>query len=683
MSPFRWVLLFLGLSALVFAGIVVAGVVALSMLNTDKLRPSIEAAVSKAIGRKVVLAGKIEWEISAVPRLTLNDVRIQNAEWGTDPDLLRAGRVSLSVALPPLAKHRIEIRQVRIENAQLSLERTADGRVNWREPLTGVAADKAKDKDKGVQIKVQEDTTLDLQSVEIVNSSLTWRSAGRAREIGIFKAEATAKDGKPVTLSLDGALNGNKLQLQAQGGTLDALVADQSWPLALSIDTEGASLKFEGNVARPMTAPAPAGALRIGADRPSRLDGLAGVALPGDGALSLSAEIKGNAQQASFDKLQFALGGSRLTGQGSVAWDQPRIRIDGDLHGTLLRLADLKRDAPPPPVTPVPAPAAAPAATPATGPAVVQPSPLIVFDGTVQLALDRLETGTLVVEKVQSRLVAENGKLRAAPFTATVPGGGITGSVEVSGTTTMPRVALQAKATNFAYAQLLRALEVKPPAEGTADLSVDLAGTGADLAALRASVDGKIDLVAGPAQLTGNWVDHWGIAAAGAMLPGVSADAGRTVQCFVANAHVTDGVARLDRFLLDNAAASIAAVGSIDLTRERLDLVLKPHPHAGALARIATPVRVSGSFAAPAVHADTSGLVGTALALLTKQKNQTANDVPEVHPVAGGNACLAALQRGPGPAPAAEPAPAAQKPADQGKQLLRDLGRSLFGGGRR
>ena len=83
----------------IFFLVLVAGLLAtLNFVDLDRYKGTLENQISKITGRDFSIEGDSELSISLQPRVLLRDVRLQNAPWGSQPDMLRIGQVELSSA---------------------------------------------------------------------------------------------------------------------------------------------------------------------------------------------------------------------------------------------------------------------------------------------------------------------------------------------------------------------------------------------------------------------------------------------------------------------------------------------------------------------------------------------------------------------------------------------------------
>ena len=121
------------------SGVIAAGAAARAIVPRW-LRATIERLAGQAIGRELKIAGAFDLSISRTPTLTASDVTLANAPWGSEPFMVRAGRVKISIDLVSLWSRPLRVRDVVIDDVHVLLETSSQGRGNWAfetKPATG------------------------------------------------------------------------------------------------------------------------------------------------------------------------------------------------------------------------------------------------------------------------------------------------------------------------------------------------------------------------------------------------------------------------------------------------------------------------------------------------------------------------------------------------------------------
>ncbi|MGB5948492.1 MAG: AsmA family protein, partial [Parvibaculum sp.] len=108
-----------------------AALVAASFVDLGRFAPQIEAAAQKATGRSLRIEGPLHIGISLVPELVAEKVRFANASWGTRPDMVTADRLGLKIAVLPLLKGKVALKQVTLKGADIYIETDRNGQGNW------------------------------------------------------------------------------------------------------------------------------------------------------------------------------------------------------------------------------------------------------------------------------------------------------------------------------------------------------------------------------------------------------------------------------------------------------------------------------------------------------------------------------------------------------------------------
>ena len=126
----RWWIPLAALGSVVIV-ILVVGVVLLSVQDVSKYKDFITRKASEKTGRELVIAGDFDLSISFSPSIVADDVSFQNAEWGSEPEMLKLGHVEAEVALFPMLFGDIKINRLIMEDLDLLVETNAEGVGNW------------------------------------------------------------------------------------------------------------------------------------------------------------------------------------------------------------------------------------------------------------------------------------------------------------------------------------------------------------------------------------------------------------------------------------------------------------------------------------------------------------------------------------------------------------------------
>jgi uncharacterized protein involved in outer membrane biogenesis len=232
--------------------------------NPNAYKAQIVAAVAQATGRDVTLAGPLAVKLSWVPTLTAKDVRLGNIPGGSAPEMAQIDEIETRVALLPMLQHRLEIQDLVLRHPVVLLERTADGRPNWLfqpEEATGPAAPPPVSADTSAS-----SWHVAIDGLEIIDGQFTYRngSSGTSATLAVPHAEVAAQgDGRtpptsaPMAVSVDAVWQGVPVGLSGTTGPFEHLTNptdSSSWPLDLTLSTQGASVAAAGTVTDPRQA---------------------------------------------------------------------------------------------------------------------------------------------------------------------------------------------------------------------------------------------------------------------------------------------------------------------------------------------------------------------------------------------------------------------------------------------
>ncbi|MBR0650253.1 AsmA family protein [Roseomonas terrae] len=285
--------------ALLLVGVIVLGGVATMALHVALTRGAlaqrIDAALERAIGREVT-QGAFSIRLGLRPRIGMADATIANIPGGSRPDFARIGQLDVTLALLPLFSGRVEIDTVSIADAEIVLERNAEGRANW-EFGEGGGADSG---GGGISI-----AAIGIESSRIL---LPGQPVG---EIGIASLDLSRDEpGDPLVLDGRITVDGEALAVSATLGVETAGAA----PIAATLNGTGLRISLSGSWPRGVGAPAWSLAVEAEADAAAvqRLARLAGRTVPQVGAVRLAARVSPGEPVPTVSSLTLSVGATDL-----------------------------------------------------------------------------------------------------------------------------------------------------------------------------------------------------------------------------------------------------------------------------------------------------------------------------------------------------------------------------------
>lgn len=285
-------------------------------LDVETYRRPLQSELSARIGRPVTLGGAMSWKISLWPTLVVERVSVGNPAWASRPTFAHAERVLVQVALPPLLRGHIEILQLRLEGADVLLERGPHDAKNW---ILGKSQ--------------QGSFTLpEIDALSCERCVLAYRSAsGEEQRLSVSAVSAVLDRGEPIQLHATASYGDSAFTVSLLGGTPEALIGGRTaWPIKLEMRAGDATLEIEGTTTRLLEGKDFDLRLEARGERLADLGKLVDINLPPLGPYRLSARAKETSGTYHLTEVEAHLGDPGKPGHlvvteatAALAYDQP------------------------------------------------------------------------------------------------------------------------------------------------------------------------------------------------------------------------------------------------------------------------------------------------------------------------------------------------------------------------
>ncbi len=570
----------LGLVGLVVV-IVVGLVIAVATVDPNDYRSDIQDVVKDATGRQLTLGGDLELGISLRPTIVARDVELSNAEWGTQPQMVKAKELDVQVALLPLLSGDIHIVSLTVDGAEILLETNSDGVGNWQFGA----------QDAGDEVATDKMLLPRIDGMAITDASITYLDGvtGEKRKVDIESVElSTDSPSGPLNIDLKATSDDEGLTVSGVAGSLDALMGDDSAPVDLSIAAYGVTMTLKGTIGAVSSTGNLDLDLDVSSDDPSKAASVVGVTLPYDGALKVAGNVKGTFQTFDLTGLSADVAGIKATGDISVDQSGDRPSVSG-------KLAVDEFD--------VSAFGGGEGESSSDSSGKVFPSdPLPVeglqaVDADIEVTIATLKTPFMVARNVVVPIKLASGDLKMDGMTATVAGSTVSSTLDLNASTATPAMVLKMTADSLNVGQMLKDAAVTEMLSGDGDLKVDVNGTGVSIAAIMASLNGEASLLMEEGQLDTGGLELL-MGGSNALIGTLITSGTNAAQlnCLAIDYVIKDGIADQKVFLIDTQFSTVVGEGKIDLGKETIDLLITPKSKDVSLS-VAVPVRVGGTLA--------------------------------------------------------------------------------------
>ena len=360
------------------------------------------------------------------------------------------------------------------------------------------------------------------------------------------------------------------------------------------------------------------------ADRLERLQPFTALSLQAEPSARFDADLHLLSDKAVLDSLRLQVGRSRLEGALAVTWTEGRrSRLEGRLHAPFWDWNELLRHRS----------GWRPALVEGGGEALdmaqgerrerlFSEAPLRLVrlggvEGVVDLSADEMRGRRVAVEALRARLSVERGTVDLKLESGRLGGRPLRGRFRLDGAEKPPRLILSLAVEGADLAKGFPGLDL-PPRSGRVSLALDLEGWGESLAAIAATLDGKVRLLLEDSPF-GLGLPEGADRSLVERLNPLARDRARErrVECAALYIEVRDGQVHTPRGLVVRFPSVLWVGGGVmDLKRETLFLQLKPRPRRGlglSLKGLADLVAVGGPLTRPVVVINPEGALLTSL----------------------------------------------------------------------
>jgi uncharacterized protein involved in outer membrane biogenesis len=326
-----------------FLALFTAIVLALAWLWTADLgifKPQIERLVTEKTGREFAIEGELLIDFQRHATVVAEDIRLANADWAEEPEMVTVGRLEVRVDLWSLIRGPILVELIDIDDASIRLSNPEDQEPNWILPIETAPREEVVDA-PGLDIM--------FKLVDIDRVSVILESAERTRPLHfeVERLDQRHRDDEFLDLELRATLNDRTVNVDGEVGTWDELLAGRDFEFDIDAVLDTFQFSAKGHIDDLVDLRRPTIEFTAAGPDIDDLTQLLGLGDDGEGDISLSGALVPYTDGALTLDVSGNFGMTEIEASGAVAdlrsLDQVALKVyaNGPDVSRLLRIAGI------------------------------------------------------------------------------------------------------------------------------------------------------------------------------------------------------------------------------------------------------------------------------------------------------------------------------------------------------
>ena len=568
-------------------GVIAILAATVALVDANHLRAPLVAYLSRHASRPIAIDGPLQAHLLSLhPSFIAEHVRIGNPAWAPPGTLASIGKLTVVLDLP-LFGQTYALRKLKMEAADVHLQRDATGHANWLWKAPGILPGKGIPPIYSLSVPDAHVTLDDDRRHLVFDGTLTTRdtqpSAGPA----------------PLRIEGKGHLNGRDVTFNIDAAPLATVTRSRPYPFSLEARSSGSHLSGHGSVTHPFDFRYLEAIFSASGADLKDLYYLTGALLPNTGPYRLSGKLTRRGLTFELSDLLARSGATDVQATMTSQMDaNGRTHVDVDLRSEKLRIADLGVQA------------AGRAAGPPGSKPLLLPEFELRVDGIRRSHSDitfharELDVGRLSLHAVAGRMSIDHGLVLVPQLTARLPDGTVSANIRFDGRPDIPTASVAMNMANVRLGQLAKKDPAQPPLDGLLQGHLKLTGRGHSIHEIAADANGTVTAVLPQGTMRASFAELTGLNLRGLGLLLTKNKDDTPVRCAVARFQLKKGTLTAQTLVIDTDPVLITGAGSIALDTEALDLQIQGHPKHMRLLRLQAPVAIQGTLRHPSLGID-------------------------------------------------------------------------------